>query len=102
MLLLGMGAFAILASNSRAGGVQVAAGLTAATLTTLAIIAIIWGAAHVIVGIPLRRQRPSARLLALVLGAVDVVLLPYGTALGCYAMWTLLSEDGKKLFLANG
>ena len=98
MLSLSIGAVAILESASRTGGVQFAAGLTAATFATLAIIAIIWGAAHIMVGIPLRRRRPAARLLALTLGAVDVVLLPYGTALGCYAMWVLLNEDGKKLF----
>ena len=98
MLSLGIGAVAILESASRTGGVQFAAGLTAATFATLAIIAVIWGAAHIMVGIPLRRRRPAARLLALTLGAVDVVLLPYGTALGCYAMWVLLNEEGKKLF----
>jgi len=27
-----------------------------------------------------------------------VLLLPYGTALGCYAMWALLSEEGKRAF----
>jgi hypothetical protein len=104
MLSLGVGAVAILASANRAGApagpgnVAVAAGLTAATFGTLAIIAIIWGAAHVAVGVPLRRRRPAARILALTLGAVDIVLLPYGTALGCYAMWVLLNEEGKKLF----
>ena len=98
MLSLGIGAVAILASTKRTGGVEFAAGLTAAAFAILAIIAVVWGAAHVMVGIPLRRRRPSARLLALTLGAVDVLLLPYGTALGCYAMWVLLNEDGKKLF----
>ena len=34
------------------------------------------------------------------LGSVDLVLLPYGTALGVYTLWALLSEDGKKLFTA--
>ena len=36
---------------------QVAAGLTAAAFTTLALIAILWGAAHIVVGVPLRRRR---------------------------------------------
>jgi len=98
MLLLGIGAAAIISTSSRAGGPQVAASLTAAAFTTLAIIALMWGAAHIMVGIPLRRLRPGARLPALVLGAVDVLLLPYGTALGCYAMWALLSEEGKRAF----
>jgi hypothetical protein len=100
-LALGVGAVALIASAGRGGGAgQVAAGVTAVIFTTLAVIAIAWGAAHVVVGVPLRRRRPWARLVALTLGAVDLVLLPYGTALGVYAMWALLSEDGKRIFEA--
>lgn len=98
-LALGVGAIAIITSASRGGqGGQFAAGVTAAIFTTLAIIAILWGAAHVVAGLPLRQRRPWARLLALMLGSVDLILLPYGTALGAYALWVLLSEDGKGLF----
>jgi hypothetical protein len=95
-LALGAGAFAIIASSSRTG--HVAAGLTAAIFTTRAIIAILWGAAHVVTGVPLRRRKPWARMMALALGSVDLLLLPYGTALGIYALWVLLSERGKALF----
>ena len=98
-LALGVGAVALITSASRGGsGGQFAAGLTAAAFTTLAIIAIIWGAAHTAVGVPLRRRKHWARLLALMLGSVDLLLLPYGTALGVYALWALLNEEGKKLF----
>ena len=98
-LALGVGAVAIITSASRDGGAQFAAGLTVAAFATLALIAIVWGLAHVAVGVPLRKRQPSARLAALTLGAVDLLLLPYGTALGCYALWVLLNEDGKKLFM---
>lgn len=97
-LALGVGAFTIIASGDR--GSSVAAGLTAAIFTTLAVIAILWGAAHVVAGVPLRRRKAWARLLALGLGSVDLLLLPYGTALGVYALWVLLSERGKQLFAA--
>ncbi|HJZ70735.1 MAG TPA: hypothetical protein VKE51_03295 [Vicinamibacterales bacterium] len=97
-LALGIGAVAVIASAARGGGGDVAAGVTAAAFTALAIIAIAWGAAHVVVGVPLRRHRPWSRLVALMLGAVDLLLLPYGTALGIYAIWILLNEDSKKLF----
>jgi hypothetical protein len=97
-LALGVGAVALITSASRGGGGEVAAGVTAVAFTALAIIAIVWGAAHVIVGVPLRQRRPWSRLGALALGAVDLLLLPYGTALGVYAMWILLHEDGKRLF----
>jgi len=99
-LALGIGAVALIASANRGGGGQMAAGLTAAAFTTLAIIAILWGAAHVVVGVPLRRRRPWARHVALMLGSVDLLLMPYGTALGIYALWVLLNEKGKALFTA--
>ena len=98
-LALGVGAVALITSASRGGGGTFAAGVTAALFTTLAVIAIIWGSAHVIVGVPLRRRRPWARIIALMLGSVDLLLLPYGTALGVYALWVLLNEKGKALFV---
>ena len=99
-LALGVGAVALMTAASRGGGGgQLAAGLTAVVFTTLAVIAILWGTAHVVVGVPLRRRRPSARMMALMLGSVDLLLLPYGTALGVYALWVLLSENGKALFI---
>jgi hypothetical protein len=98
-LALGIGAASLIASAGRAGGSrQFAAGVTAVAFTTLAVIAIVWGGTHVIVGVWLRRRRPWARLLALMLGSVDLVLLPYGTALGVYALWVLLNEETKRLF----
>jgi hypothetical protein len=98
-LALGAGAVALITSSAdRGGGRQVVAGVMAAVFTALAVIAILWGIAHIVIGLPLRRRRPAARILALVLGSVDLVLLPYGTALGCYALWVLLSEKGKALF----
>ena len=95
-LALGIGAVAVLASSGRQA--SFAASLTAAAFTALAIIAIIWGFAHVAVGIPLRRRRHWSRLAALMLGSVDLLLLPYGTALGIYALWALLRDEGKRLF----
>ena len=98
-LALGIGAAALISSASREGsGGAFAAGLTAATFTTLAAMAIVWGVAHVVVGVPLRRRRHWSRLAALMLGSVDLMLLPYGTVLGSYALWTLLREDAKRLF----
>jgi hypothetical protein len=97
-LALGVGAVALITSANRGEGGQFAAGLTAAVFTALAVIAILWGTAHVVVGVPLRRRRPWSRIMALMLGSIDLLLLPYGTALGLYGLWVLLSEDGKSLF----
>jgi hypothetical protein len=97
-LALGIGAAALAAASGQSGGGQMAAGITAVAFTTLAAIAIVWGVAHVIVGVPLRQRKPWARIVALMLGSVDLLLLPYGTALGIYTLWALLNERGKALF----
>lgn len=96
-LALGIAAGALIASG-RAGGSPFAANLTAVTFTTLAILALIWGGVHLFVGEVVRRRRPWSRHAALMLGTVDLLLLPYGTGLGLYSLWTLLRHDAKRLF----
>jgi hypothetical protein len=98
-LALGVGAFALITSASRGGGTgQFAAGVTAAAFILLAAIAIVWGVAHIVVGMPVRRRKPWARVPALMLGSVDLLLMPFGTAVGAYALWVLLHEEAKRLF----
>jgi hypothetical protein len=96
-LALGVAAAALIDSAAQAGG-SFAAGVTAAAFTTLALMAVLWGAAHVVVGMSIRRLRHWSRLAALSLGAVDLLLLPYGTAVGAYALWVLLRDEGKQAF----
>jgi hypothetical protein len=99
-LALGIAAAAIVASAGRAGTAQLGASLTAFMFVTLAILALIWGAVHLVVGTLVRRRRHWSRHAALMLGTVDLLLLPYGTALGAYSLWILLREDAKRLFEA--
>jgi hypothetical protein len=75
-----------------------AAGLTAAAFTVLALLAMVWGAGHLAIGMLVRRRRHWSRLGAILLGSVDLLLLPYGTALGIYALWVLLREEAKAVF----
>src|SRR5262245_36321074 len=99
MLALGLGAVALVESSPRSpGGGQIAAVFVAAAFTTLAVMAIIWGVAHILVGLPVQRRRHWSRLAALMLGAVDLLLLPYGTALGVFTLWTLLRQDARTAF----
>ena len=95
-MALGVGAAALIASSDRPA--SFAAGFTAAAFTSLAIIAILWGLAHIAVGLLLRKRRHWTRLGAMVLGSIDLILLPYGTALGVYALWVLIRQDAKRLF----
>jgi hypothetical protein len=97
-LALGMAAASLISAAAEAGRGQFAASLTAATFTLFALLAILWGAAHVAVGLLLRRRRHWSRLGAILLSSVDLLLLPYGTALGVYGLWVLLRDDSKRLF----
>lgn len=99
-LALGIAAAALVASAGRAGTGQFGAGLTAITFMTLAVLALIWGGIHLMVGTLVRRRHHWSRHAAMMLGTVDLLLLPYGTALGVYSLWILLREDSKRLFEA--
>jgi hypothetical protein len=46
----------------------------------------------------LRRHEAFGRMLTLALALVDLLVLPFGTALGIYALWVLLTNDGRRLF----
>jgi len=56
-LALGMAAASLITAAADAGRGQFAASLTAATFTVFALIAIIWGAGHVAIGVLVRRRR---------------------------------------------
>jgi hypothetical protein len=58
------------------------------------------GPVHVVVGLPLRRHCPWSRLIALMLGSVDLPLLARHCARG--TLYVLLNEGGKSLFMPNG
>ena len=77
---------------------EMAARLTALTIGIVAAIALIWGALHLWIGRALRQCQSSARLMALGLAVGNLVLLPFGTALGAYACWVLLKDEGRRLF----
>jgi len=96
---LAAGAAAIAASTGAVRfGSEMAARLTAVSIALIAVIALVWGALHVFVGRRLRLYRPSARLMALGLAVGNLILFPFGTALGSYACWALLKDEGLSLF----
>ena len=64
----------------------------------MSLIALVWAILHILVGRRLRMLRPSARLMALGLAVGNIILLPFGTALGAYAGWVLLNDEGRRLF----
>jgi hypothetical protein len=97
MLLLSAGALAELL-ESLGTGVEFAAGVTTAVFAVIGVFALLWGGAHVWAAMLLDRRQPFGRMLTLGLAVVNLVALPFGTAFGIYACWTLLTNDGRRLF----
>lgn len=97
LLLLSAGALAILFGPD-GSAVGFAAGVTATGFAVLGVVALGWGGAHVGASVLLRRRQPAGRVLTLGLAVVNLLLLPFGTALGAYALWILLTDAGRRLF----
>jgi hypothetical protein len=96
---LAAGAAAIATSSGAMRfGSGMAARLTALTIAIIALIALVWGALHLVAGRMLRRFRPSARLMSIGLAVGNLILFPFGSGLGGYAFWVLLKDEGRSLF----
>ncbi len=52
----------------------------------------------IIAGYGLLRYQPWARILAIVLCAINLFNVPFGTALGVYGLWVLLRPETEQLF----
>jgi len=52
-------------------------------------------------GIGLLQFKPWARILMIVISALDLMGFPFHTALGIYGLWVLLNRDTERLFLAQ-
>jgi hypothetical protein len=55
-----------------------------------------------IAGYGLLQFRPWARILTIILSVLNLFHVPFGTALGIYGIWVLLSLEGQALFGAAG
>ena len=97
MLLLAAGAFAELVAPGP-NRVDFAAGLTTIVFVLIGVFALAWGGAHVWAAMLMKRRRPLGRVLSLALAIVNLLVLPFGTALGAYAFWVLLRDEGRRLF----
>ena len=97
MLLLAAGAVAA-AVDPLGEAMGFAAGLTAAVFAVIGLFALLWGGAHAWAAMLLKRRRPLGRVVSLGLAVVNLLVLPFGTAFGAYALWVLLTNDGRRLF----
>jgi hypothetical protein len=68
--------------------------------TVVATVLIALAVPGLVAGWGLLTFRPWARVLALVLSALNILNIPIGTALGIYGLWVLLHRETEPLFSA--
>jgi hypothetical protein len=52
----------------------------------------------IIAGLGMLKRRPWARILTIVLSVLHLINIPFGTILGMYGLWVLLSRNTASLF----
>lgn len=59
---------------------------------------LVFALAGVVTGWGLLTKQPWARMAAIILGAVNLIEPPFGTALGIYTFWVLLPAESEKQY----
>ena len=102
--LFGLGMMALLSVIGVAGAAAdpdawMALPILGITGAALGVFMLILSLPGIIAGIGLLKFRPWARILTIVLSALNLMNLPFGTILGVYGLWVMLSDEGSRLFL---
>lgn len=98
MLVLFGGLAGLAAINDRSGDAAAALPILGAIGGLIFVLALVLSLPEIIAGVGLINYRPWARILAIVLSVLMLLQLPFGTALGFYGLWVLLSAEGAALF----
>jgi len=62
---------------------------------SIAVMVLVKAAACIAAGLGLIQHAPWARVLALVVGFISLINIPFGMGLGIYTIWVLLSAEGR-------
>lgn len=69
-------------------------------LSAIGVVLLCKAAAGIAAGLGLLQRQDWARILAIVLGAISLINIPFGTAIGIYTLWVLVSPGADKEYAA--
>src|SRR5436305_2246459 len=101
------GAFGLLTAFAIMGGTMLGGmfsgsmtGMIGVTMigTFAAVIVAAYAIPGLIAGYGLLKFAPWARILTIILAIFELLRFPFGTCLGVYSLWVMLSSDGAALF----
>jgi hypothetical protein len=70
-------------------------GLTGTLVTTFFVVLAVPG---LVTGFGLLAMKPWARILGIVVSALNLIHIPFGTIFGVYGLWVLLNKETERLF----
>jgi hypothetical protein len=65
-------------------------------LSAIGMVFLIFAGIGIAAGAGLLTQQPWARMLAIIFGAVSLIDIPFGTAIGIYTLWVLLPAESEQ------
>jgi hypothetical protein len=102
ILLIFGGAAGIVGTVAEDPGAKIAVPIVAFVGLGLTILITILSIPGIIAGIGLIKFRPWARILGIVLSALNLMQIPLGTIVGIYGLWVLLSSETEAVFKGVG
>ncbi|UCG59319.1 MAG: protein kinase [Phycisphaerales bacterium] len=97
-IVIAVTVFALVAGTGIATGDSTATAILLASGGAIALFPLVLSVPDVIAGVGLLKRRRWARILALIMGVLDLPLVPIGTATGIYTIYVLMREETAELF----
>lgn len=93
MLVFGLLGGGLAAIGSLASGDAEAAAAGSIIGLLIGIFSVVFGLPGIVVGWGLLKRKGWARILAIILGILNLINFPFGTALGIYSLWVLFNDQ---------
>jgi len=101
-LIAALVVFAAVAGGGWISGDRSVIAITSTVGAIISAILIFLSVPSIIGGAALLKYAPWARMLVLILGVLNLLNIPFGTALAVYTMWVLLHDETTRLFSGGG
>jgi hypothetical protein len=98
-LLLAMGGAAgIVGATAEPDEAAIAIPVLGIAGTALATFLVLFSLPGLATGYGLLKQKSWARILGIVLSAISLINIPFGTIIGIYGLWVLLNKETERMF----
>ena len=97
-ILMGVALFTAIVGGGLISGDDQAIAITLVVGSSVAFFFVVLSVPELIGGIGLLKGRGWARILIMIIACIELVQIPFGTAIGIYTLWVMLNDETAKLF----